>query len=228
MAFGLLMSDDVWRFFVDEVDSEKARVATAKLMLKDWEWTWLSQVDALPREEMDLSNPFSPALEFKLRHDEYWIVMRPGLGFPDKPPTVNCAYQQGFSFDWYSGDDSDGQPSTLSDLVQSYREYCELLDLTISQLKLLENDITTLVGYSLDEDNSECFRVRMRLKGTEDEILTINVDWRNPLEFPSFLSSTDENRFANLDCEMWNSNDDLHINIRRILGELPEEYIFDD
>lgn len=67
MTFGLLMSDDVWQFFIDEVDRRKAKIETATLMLTEWEWSWLSQVDALPREELDLTDPFAPALEFKLR-----------------------------------------------------------------------------------------------------------------------------------------------------------------
>ncbi|KHJ78791.1 hypothetical protein OESDEN_21585, partial [Oesophagostomum dentatum] len=162
MAFGLPMSDEVWSFFVDEVNGI-SKTPTSP-MLSDWEYKWLTQVDALPREELDLSDPFRPAVQFKLRCDEYWIAMSPGNDFPNKPPVVRCAYQQGFSFEWYSVEDLDEEPSTLADLVHLYREYCEVLDLAISQIKLLENDLTTLIGYSLHEDDNQCFAVKLRLK----------------------------------------------------------------
>ncbi|ETN86276.1 hypothetical protein NECAME_16436 [Necator americanus] len=194
MAFGLPMCDDVWRFFVEEVDNNAERNHNTS-SISEWEWMWLTQVDALPRKEVDLSDLFAPAVQFTLRCNEYWIAMRPVQDFPRKPP----------------------EPSTLSKLVQSYREYCEVLDSAISQVKLLDNEVFTLLGYSLDENDNECIAVKLRPKAASDETITLLIDWGNPREFPRHMSSTDEERFSNLDCEKWDSNDDLHVNMRRML-----------
>lgn len=50
-----------------------------------------------------------------------------------------------------------------------------------------------------------------------EETITVHVDWRNPTDFPRFISSTDEHRFANMDCEIWDTEVSLCGNLEKIL-----------
>ncbi|KHJ76972.1 hypothetical protein OESDEN_23408, partial [Oesophagostomum dentatum] len=62
----------------------------------------------------------------------------------------------------------------------------------------------------------------------EDETITIFVDWQNPLDFPRYISSTNEERFTHLNCEVWEPTEELCVNVGRILSDAPEEYDFDE
>lgn len=154
--------------------------------------------------------------------------MHPGQEFPSQPPTVNCAYQQGFSFEWNSTGDSDEEQTTLADVVKSYGDYCGVLDATISQIKSLDGEKMALVGYSFCEDDHESLAVQIRLRVSVEETITVHVDWRNPTDFPRFISSTDEHRFANMDCEIWDTEVSLCGNLEKILeGPCEDEVISD-
>ncbi|KAJ1371707.1 hypothetical protein KIN20_033695 [Parelaphostrongylus tenuis] len=220
MTLGLPLSSEVWRFFLEDID--EAVVQRFELgSVQDWEWLWLKQVAALPKEGLNLTNPYKPIIKFNLRCEEYWIEMSPdpGSSFPSKPPTVRCAYQQGFYFDWCSDEKNGSQISTLTDILKSYLEYCGAIDIAISEIKLIQSDFITLLGFSLSDEDTECFVVQFRPKSNADETITIHVDWRNPYDFPRHMSSTDEERFLSLDCDMWDVNENLCWNLEKIIKE---------
>ncbi|KAK6018014.1 18S rRNA biogenesis protein RCL1 [Ostertagia ostertagi] len=224
MHCGLPLTDEVWRFFLEDVDGVGRKKQSASQNVLEWEWVWLQQVAALPNNHLDLTDPYRPAIQLKLQCEEYWIALHPDPDFPSQAPQVKCAYQQGFLFDWSADKDSNPEAcSTLADLVQRYHDYCSLLDLAILQIKLLNNDKMVLLGYSFLDEDRECLAVQVRLKHSTEETIVIHVDWQNPTDFPRFISSTDERRFRNLDCDVWDNDDSLCNNLAKFLEEEPNE-----
>lgn len=215
MTLGLPLSSEVWRFFLEDADVKDC-LSNA---IEDWEWLWLKQVASLPKEGLDLTDPYKPIIQLNLRCEEYWIMMTPvpGSSFPSQPPAVKCAYQQGFYFDWCSEEKNGSLISTLSDILKCYHEFCEAIDIAISEIKSIENDSITLLGYSLNDEDTECFVVQLRPKSTTDETIIIHVDWRNPFDFPRYMSSTDDQRFLSLDCDLWDVNENLCTNLEKII-----------
>lgn len=218
MTLGLPLSSEVWRSFLDDTDEVDIKNCISGGIL-DWEWLWFKQVASLPKEGLNLTDPYKPVIEFKLRCEEYWIVLMPGSAFPSQPPTVKCAYQQGFYFDWCSDEKTTAQVSTLSDIAKCYHEYCEAIDVAIWEIKLIENSFFTLLGYSLHDEDTECFVVQLCPKTAVDETITVHVDWRNPFDFPRFISSTDEQRFLSLNCDVWDVNEHLCTSLEKLIKE---------
>ncbi|PIO59420.1 hypothetical protein TELCIR_19116 [Teladorsagia circumcincta] len=220
MHCGLPMTDDVWRYFLKDADATGGEKPDASQTVLGWEWEWLRQVAALPKNDLDLADPYRPAVQLKLQCEEYWIALSPDPDFPSQAPQVKCAYQQGFLFDWSVDKDSNPEAcSTLADLVQRYYDYCSVLDLAILQIKLLNNDKMTLLGYSFLDEDCECLTVQVRPRNFTDETIVIHVDWQNPTDFPRFISSTEERRFRNLDCDVWDNADSLCNNLAKFLEE---------
>ncbi|WKX93339.1 hypothetical protein Q1695_010971 [Nippostrongylus brasiliensis] len=213
---GLPLSDEIWRFFIEGNTSEPDKRDQSDIS----DWKWLRQVADLPQEDLDISDPFAPAVKFSLECETYWIALRPTQDFPLHPPEVCCAFQQAFTFEWMT-DDFGEQHSTLSNVVQSYRDYCSTLDLAFSEIKRLDCGEMVLISYALHEDDPECVTVEVREKN--DEIITLLVDWRNLTEFPRFISSSNTERFTNLNCDLWDANDALCNNLLKILEEEPQE-----
>ncbi|KAE9414855.1 hypothetical protein Angca_000019, partial [Angiostrongylus cantonensis] len=196
MTLGLPLSSEVWRSFLDDTDEVDIKNCISGGIL-DWEWLWFKQVASLPKEGLNLTDPYKPVIEFKLRCEEYWIVLMPGSVFPSQPPTV----------------------STLSDIAKCYHEYCEAIDVAIWEIKLIENSFFTLLGYSLHDEETECFVVQLCPKTAVDETITVHVDWRNPFDFPRFISSTDEQRFLSLNCDVWDVNEHLCTSLEKLIKE---------
>uniref|UniRef100_A0A7I4Y6A6 Fibronectin type-III domain-containing protein n=1 Tax=Haemonchus contortus TaxID=6289 RepID=A0A7I4Y6A6_HAECO len=220
MFCGLPMSADVWLFFLKEVDYADIKDNGSPPSVLAWEWQWLRQVAALPRNHLDLSDPLTPAIQFSLECEEYWMALRPGPDFPAQPPQVNCAYQQGFSFEWSVEEGQNpGVCTTLADLVQCYYDYSSALDLAILQIKMLNNDKMTLLDYSFHDEDHECLVVQIRVMQIPEETVVVHVDWRNPTDFPRFISCSEEQRFRNLDCDEWDSDESLCNNLTKFFME---------
>ncbi|KJH45467.1 hypothetical protein DICVIV_08470 [Dictyocaulus viviparus] len=189
MALGLSLSSDIWRFFIENVEAGEEYSMSFDSLL-EWELIWLKQVACLPTEGLNLSDPYNPVVQFSLRCEEYWITIRPGYAFPHQSPIVKCAYQQGFYFDWCSKDECSVQVTTLTNVVQWYRDYCESIDAAILQIKSADNNFFTLLEYSMHNEDPECFAVKLCPKNmlfAYDEAI-----WRTAEQLNSFYYMIDK------------------------------------
>lgn len=67
MFLDLPLSSEVWRFFLEDVNSTDTREQNCCGSILEWEWKWLEQVAALPTDNLDLTDPYAPAIHFKLQ-----------------------------------------------------------------------------------------------------------------------------------------------------------------
>ncbi|CAI4232516.1 unnamed protein product [Auanema sp. JU1783] len=209
MSVGLSLEDPVWSYLYE------GKVKKMKLPdLPNYLWPWLQQVYSLPKENLDLLDPLAPVYHFELRNGEYWISFRPSKNFPIDPPIYKCAYQLAFVSEWNNNE----AECCLAAIRDDYRKYCEEIDECIGIIRDIENvPGCSLVGYGLNEDNNECFDVKLKLESeNQSHNVELTIDWRNPQEFPNTLCLGTFGKTREIECTEWDSSLSLADNLANI------------
>ncbi|CAP30405.1 Protein CBG11212 [Caenorhabditis briggsae] len=133
--------------------------------------------------------------------------------FPGEAPKFTGEFLNGFDLlEWNS-------KSSLYELTEKITDYYISIDVVILEVKESETDGFHVVELRMDEEEPDHLMVVLEAQKYK-EALTLSLDIDDSRSFPRLLRCSNPTRTESFDCEKWNSDDKLGVNLRRLYGEL--------
>ncbi|CAO4364833.1 unnamed protein product [Caenorhabditis nigoni] len=218
-----MMDDSVWNFFCkrfprNEQDLEKQIELGSRV-----EWTvQTTELDSkITRSTVSRCDDNEAVVRIPLMTQIFELKIQRSESFPEEAPKFTGEFLDGFNlFEWNS-------ESSLYELTEKITDYYISIDVVILEVKEAEADGFHVVELGMDEEEPDHLMVVLEAQKYK-ETLTLSLDIDDSRSFPRLLRCSNPARTESFDCEKWNSDDKLGVNLRRLYGELVESDVAED
>ncbi|CAB3405172.1 unnamed protein product [Caenorhabditis bovis] len=204
-----MFQDEVWKYFL-KVDPNFVPKTTE---LSRSEWEWLVKVEELMDSSFGrmIVNQGEDFIEIRipLRSEMYNLTISRSAAFPENAPSINSKFIDGFEMGNWS------KSSKLSELVAEFKNYSQIIDEALQELKEAQDDGFELKTVKIDDDEPSNLFAELQVPEF-DEKISISIEFANPRNFPRLLRASNPARLANFNCERWNAELKIGANLLKL------------